>query len=490
MELELPTLSLRTLLSTPSRAATARKIDRFSRPSTSLPTPTAAPATGRASRRAAACAALGVALASLVTLAVPVAAHAAAVSVRSQSKISDTSGGFAGGLDNLDQFGRGLASIGDLDGNGVVDLAVGAYRDDDGGDVAIINTGAVWILFMNADGTVASERKISARSGGFDVTLAPQERFGRSITNLGDLDGDGVVDLAVGADGQGTGRIWILFLNADGSVKGHQLVQDGVGGFTGVLDAGDRFGAASTLLPDMDGDGVPELAVGAEGDDGDGTHRGAVWVLFLGADGTVKAQQKISATEGGFTGVLADGDHFGASVAAVGDLDGDGLDDLAVGAPGDGGGAVWTVLLNANGTVKAARKIAAGMGGFGGTLGPADQLGSALASIDDLDGDGVAELAVGARGDGAGSVWVLFLDRDGTVKAEQKIGMGEGGFGGTLAFGDEFGTSVAAIVGNGGRGVANLVVGAENDDDGGRDRGAVWLLDLRSAYARALKRRR
>ena len=62
------------------------------------------------------------------------------------------------------------------------------------------------------------------------------------------------------------------------------------------------FGVSVDSLGDLDGDGVGDLAVGALGDDDDGTDRGAVWVQFLNADGTVKAHQKISDTQGGFTG--------------------------------------------------------------------------------------------------------------------------------------------------------------------------------------------
>ena len=78
--------------------------------------------------------------------------------VLGHQKISDTEGGFTGALDENDFFGVGVASLGDLDGDGVVDLAVGAYFDDDGG----LNRGAVWILFLYADGTVKSQQKITA----------------------------------------------------------------------------------------------------------------------------------------------------------------------------------------------------------------------------------------------------------------------------------------------------------------------------------------
>ena len=113
--------------------------------------------------------------------------------VDSFQKISDTEGSFAGALDNSDNFGRSVASIGDLNGDGVTDLAVGANGDDDGGN----SRGAVWILFMNSDGTVDSEQKISDTQGNFGGTLDNFDRFGISVASIGDLDGDGVPDLAV-----------------------------------------------------------------------------------------------------------------------------------------------------------------------------------------------------------------------------------------------------------------------------------------------------
>ncbi|MCH8880138.1 MAG: FG-GAP repeat protein, partial [Planctomycetes bacterium] len=151
--------------------------------------------------------------------------------------------------------------------------------------------------------------------------------------------------------GTSRGAVWVLFLNIDGTVKSHQKISDTQGGFTGILDDGDLFGTSVASLGDLDGDGVGDLAVGATGDDDGDTSYGAVWVLFLNSDGTVKAHQKISATQGGFTGILDVGDGFGRSVASLGDLDGAGAGDLAVGAlfdddGGPGRGAVWVLFLD------------------------------------------------------------------------------------------------------------------------------------------------
>ncbi|MCH7904770.1 MAG: FG-GAP repeat protein [Armatimonadetes bacterium] len=410
--------------------------------------------------------------------------------VLSHQKISDTQGGFTGTLDNGDHFGLSVASLGDLDGDGVGDLAAGARHDDDGGS----DRGAVWILFLNADGTVKSHQKISDTEGGFGGTLDDNDQFGFSVASLGDLDGDGVGDLAVAAifdddgdrRGQNRGAVWILFLNTDGTVKSHQKISDTQGGFTGPLDNGDLFGLSVASLGDLDGDRVGDLAVGANYDDDGGEDRGAVWILFLNTDGTVKSHQKISSTAGGGP-PLDNGDRFGRSVASLGDLDGDGVGDLAVGAIGDddGGanrGAVWILFLNTDGTVKAHQKISDAEGGFKGILSNGDEFGISVKSLDDLDGDGVGDLAVGAGfdddgGANRGAVWILFLNTDGTVKSHQKISDTEGGFTGILDNNDHFGW-VASLGDLDGDGVGDLAVGAQNDDDGGGSRGAVWILFL------------
>ena len=404
-------------------------------------------------------------------------------------KISQTEGGFGGNLDNADLFGHGVTNIGDVDGDDITDVAVGAFGDDDGG----FNTGAVWILFLNSDGTVKAEQKISDTQGGLIGDLSTNAIFGVSVDGIGDLDGDGVPDLAVGNFGDDDGgldrgAIWILFLNTDGTVKTEQKISDTQGGFNGTLSNSDQFGSGVADVGDLDGDGVTDLAVGAWTDDDGGSNRGAIWILFLNTDGTVKSEQKISDTQGGFGGTLDNGDQFGRSVADIGDLDGDGVTDLAVGAnqDDDGGtdrGAVWVLFMNRDGTVNAEQKISDTVGGFAGVLDDVDWFGWGVAGPGDLDSDGTLDLTVAVRNDDdggtrRGALWILFMNSDGTVNAEQKILDTEGGFEGTLDDDDLFGSAVAAIGDLDGDGGTDLVVGAIGDDDGNDVAGAVWILFL------------
>jgi len=342
---------------------------------------------------------------------------------------------------------------------------------------------------------VSGEQKISANSGNFNGNLDAGDQFGSAVADPGDLEGDGVRDLAVGApfdddDGSDKGAIWVLFMDSDGRVDLHQKVSADAGGFGGNLDSGDLFGSAVAGIGDLNGDGVFDLVAGAPGSDDGGTDRGAAWVLFLDTNGRVVQQQRIADGAGGFGGDLDNDDRFGSAVADIGDVNGDGIRDLAVGAPNDdegrdNAGAVWILIMGTDGRVSSWRKIASNAGGFDASLNTDDHFGAAVAGIGDLNNDGTPDLAVGVPGgdDGGtdrGEVWILFLNDTGRVQGKQKIADGAGDFEGNLGNNDRFGSALANIGDVNGDGVTDIAAGAPNDDDDSDNAGAVWALTMKA----------
>jgi len=139
----------------------------------------------------------------------------------------------------------------------------------------------VYVMFMNSDGTVRTEQKISATQGN-PPTLDSGDWFGYSVGGLGDIDADGVDDLLVGAMlGEGgvanSGEGHILLLNSDGTVKASHTLSDITGPSVPGLSGGDHLGTAATSMGDLDGDGTLGFALGARSDGDGGTGRGAVY---------------------------------------------------------------------------------------------------------------------------------------------------------------------------------------------------------------------
>lgn len=248
----------------------------------------------------------------------------------------------AANLELSDNYGTAIASLGDLDGDGVIDLAVGAQDDE----VTDADEGVIYIHFMNADASIKSTVRITENTTNGPGALDGGDNYGSAIANIGDLDGDGVIDIAVGArydEGTetDTGAVYIHFMNTDGSIDSTVKIDEDTANGPGAtnLDASDLYGVSIANLGDLDGDGVIDIAVGAEADEGTASDSGAVYIHFMNTDGSIDSTVRIvdNTANGPGTDNIDVSDNYGSAVAGIGDLNNDGVRDIAVGALNDGG---------------------------------------------------------------------------------------------------------------------------------------------------------
>jgi PKD repeat protein len=394
--------------------------------------------------------------------------------IKSFKKISATSGNFSGLPDGYIYFGNGISEIGDLDKDGIIDFAVGVYNQ---------NTleGNVFILFMNKNGTVKTFISIGSNIGGLNGTFLNMLDFGKSISLMGDIDGDGNNDLVVGnsrGGGNNTGQVFILFLNSNGTVKKFSII----GNSAITLINNESFGWDVKTHGDLNGDGINEILVCSPGNKDGGLYSGIIYILFINSNGQLIQSKKISSSSGGFKGVIGGGLAF--SVASISDLNRDGFKDIVVSS--NTPPALWVLFLDSFTKVKQHQKIGIDSGSYSDMIKSSDIFGYNLLNVGDIDTDGNSDIAVSSTSDSVngyrtGRVRILFLNQNGTVKSIKRIDNNTTNFSGVLKDEDNFGSGLSGGFDLDGDFKNDLLVGARYSDDGGTDKGAIYLLSLDGA---------
>ncbi|MBI1849319.1 MAG: FG-GAP repeat protein [Planctomycetes bacterium] len=377
-----------------------------------------------------------------------------------QQVLSQTTTNVPGVAETRDRFGFSVA-VGDFDGDGFDDLAVGVPFESVG---AAGNAGAVNVFYGSPLGIATLGSEIWSKGGnGITGTAEQGALLGVALT-VGDFDGDGRDDLAIGEprdDVNGVtnaGSVTVLYGSVSGlSGVGQQTwTQDS--GLGGTAETQDSFGA-SLAAGDFDNDGFDDLVVGVAFENfGSTVDAGSVNVINGSAAGLVVTGNQIweQATVG-IDGAAEAGDKFGATLA-VGDFDGDGFGDLAIGVPGEdvgataNAGAVNVLYGSATGLSTAGNQLwDQSTAGVLDAPEAEDRLGSSLV-VGDFDGDGRADLAIGATFEGvgvvnrAGAVNVIFgtasgLDAFGNLFISQSS-VGDGS---ASEPGDRFGWGVGSL---------------------------------------------
>ncbi len=241
-------------------------------------------------------------------------------------------GGFAlDGAQPGDQAGTVVAAAGDVDGDGLADLLIGAPMAQPAGAAS----GAAYVVFGKADSDLVDLGSLG--TGGFALNGgAASDLAGSAVAAAGDVNGDDLGDIVVTADGApagaGTGRIYVVF-GKDADTDDVELSALGAGGFELLAEtpAGGESGLAVASAGDLNGDDLDDLIIGDFAAEPNGVESGRAYVVYGKAD--TDAVDLGALGDGGFIiDGAAEGDRAGFSVSAAGDVNGDGLLDLMVGA--------------------------------------------------------------------------------------------------------------------------------------------------------------
>jgi len=373
-----------------------------------------------------------------------------------------------------DRSGSDVAFVGDIDGDGLDEIAVVAPENDEGGNDA----GKTYVYF---GATIAAGGSFSlANADAVFIGEAPGDgswTSGQAVA-FGDFDGDGLADLVIGAQHSNSPAVdagkTSLFFGTTVAAGGTFILGSGDATFVGEA-AGDYSGSAVASAGDVDADGLSDLLIGARGNDEAADYSGKSY-LFLGTTISAGGEFDLASADITFTGEAED-DQSGSSLAALGDIDGDGLGDIAVGAyqHDSSRGKVYLFFGStlADGSSFPLSAADASMDGEA----TGDSAGIGL-SVGDVDGNGQGDILIGARqnsdgGAGAGKTYLLVGDT--LMSGGPSLGASDAAFVGE-ASGDHSGYSVSLVGDVDGDGRDDVLVGAFGNESGGGGAGRVYLL--------------
>ena len=414
------------------------------------------------------------------------------------STIIASSGAFAiNGLCAGDQAGIVVSNAGDVNGDGLGDFLVGAWKSEPHGSDT--SAGQTYVVFGTTSAATVQASALLAGTGGFVINgnLA-FDYAGRSMS-AGDVNGDGLADiLATGrlsdVHGNHSGQAYVIFGKTSGSTVELSAIMNGTGGFGMNGESAEDYAGFSMGAGDVNGDGLNDIILSAHQPNAgavSSNRTGKAYVIFGKTTGTVVELSTVASGTGGY---VINGncalDHFGRSAAQAGDVNGDGLMDVIIGAMNadpnslSEAGQCYVVFGKTSGTAIQASSVVAGTGGFAiNGISASETIGRSVAGIGDVNGDGLADVVIGSRyGDhngitNAGQTFVVFGKTSGTAIQLSDVLAGTGGFvidGGLSS--DNMGSSVNSAGDFNGDGLNDILIGAHLADPNGASSGQAYVV--------------
>ena len=348
------------------------------------------------------------------------------------SSLNGTNGFVINGVNEDDQSGISVSYAGDFNGDGIDDLIIGAGNADPNG---INLAGSSYVVFGKTSG-FPSQFNLSSINGFNGIVINGKgsgDKSGRSVSYAGDVNGDGIDDLIIGADSAqpngiiNAGSSYVVFGSDSGLPSPYNLITiNGVNGFViNGINPSDQTGHSVSSAGDINGDGIDDVIIGERYSSPNGiTNVDRSYVVF-GSDAGITHPFNLSSLNGS-NGFFINGtnynDRTGFSVSQAGDVNGDGFDDLIVGA------IYGSSIVNSfvgNSYVIYGRKemfptnvnvlTLNGLNGFViNGANTEDRFGYSVSKAGDINGDGIDDLIIGAKladpnaRSAAGSSYVIF----------------------------------------------------------------------------------
>lgn len=400
------------------------------------------------------------------------------------TSLDGTTGFRIGGIDANDRSGYSVNAAGDVNGDGFDDILIGAPAATVGSNA---NAGEAYLIFGKAGGFTATfdlttlDGSNGIRFDGIDAA----DQAGDAISSAGDINGDGFNDIIIaGSNGNsGTGEIFVVLGQASGFSGSLDLATlNGTNGFRlDGVDAGDRAGVRVSSAGDSNGDGLGDLIIGSPfADPGGDADAGESYVVF-GTDGVFASAIDLASLNG-TNGFRLDGIDAGdqaSGLGTAGDVNGDGFDDLVIGAiygePGGNSKAGETYIVFGKGSGFTAAFDLATLDGTNGFrvdgLGVDDYSGRSVSAGGDINGDGFDDVIIGALGvdSSTGATYVVFGKSDSFSASLSLASLdGDNGFRLTgIDTDDRAGRAIDSAGDVNGDGFDDIIIGAVSGDPGG-----------------------